>query len=140
MRPRSRATWRRSWDVSQDGLTFTFKLRRDAKFDSGNPVTANDAAFSLQRVVKLNKTPGFIVTQFGFSPDNVEKMIRALDDYTLEMKLPNEAEATSFVLYCLSRQRRQRGGHEDGDGEPDQRRSRQRLAEDPHRRRRARTS
>ena len=29
-------------------------------------------------------------------------MVRALDDYTLEMKLPNEAEATSFVLYCLS--------------------------------------
>ena len=90
------------WDVSKDGLTFTFKLRRDAKFDSGNPVTAHDAAFSLHRVVKLNKTPGFIVTQFGFNPDNVEKAIRALDDYTLEMKLPEEAEATSFVLYCLS--------------------------------------
>ena len=90
------------WEVSKDGLSFTFHLRRDAKFDSGNPVTANDAAFSLQRVVKLNKTPGFILTQFGFNPDNVEKMIHALDDYTLEMKLPNEAEATSFVLYCLS--------------------------------------
>ena len=87
--------------VSPDGLTFTFKLRRDAKFESGNPVTANDAAFSLQRVVKLNKTPGFIVTQFGFTPDNVEKTIRALDDYTLELKLP-QAQATSFVLYCLS--------------------------------------
>jgi len=90
------------WEVSKDGLTFTFHMRRDAKFDSGNPVTANDAAFSLQRVVKLNKTPGFIITQFGFNPDNVEKLVRALDDYTLEMKLPNEAEATSFVLYCLS--------------------------------------
>jgi peptide/nickel transport system substrate-binding protein len=90
------------WDISKDGLTFTFKLRRDAKFDSGNPVTANDAAFSLQRVVKLNKTPGFIITQFGFTPDNVEKLIRATDDYTLEMQLPGEAEATSFVLYCLS--------------------------------------
>ena len=91
-----------SWTVSPDGLTFTFKLRRDAKFDSGNPVTANDAALSLHRVVKLNKTPGFIITQFGFNPDNVEKMIRATDDYTLELKLPEEAEATSFVLYCLS--------------------------------------
>ncbi|HTI84338.1 MAG TPA: ABC transporter substrate-binding protein, partial [Acetobacteraceae bacterium] len=90
------------WEVSKDGLTFTFHLRRDAKFDSGNPVTANDAAFSLQRVVNLNKTPGFIITQFGFNASNVEKMIRALDDYTLEMRLPNEAEATSFVLYCLS--------------------------------------
>ena len=91
-----------AWEVSKDGLTFTFKLRRDVQFDSGNPVTANDAAFSLQRVVKLNKTPGFIITQFGFNAENVEKNVRALDDYTLEMKLPNEAEATSFVLYCLS--------------------------------------
>jgi peptide/nickel transport system substrate-binding protein len=90
-----------SWTVSPDGLTFTFKLRPDARFDSGNPLTAHDAAFSLQRVVKLNKTPGFIVTQFGFKPDNVEQMIRAIDDTTLEMKLP-EAQATSFVLYCLS--------------------------------------
>ena len=90
-----------SYDVSKDGLTFTFKLRRDAKFDSGNPVTAHDAAGSLQRVVKLNKTPGFIITQFGFNAGNVESMIRALDDYTVEMKLP-QAQATSFVLYCLS--------------------------------------
>src|SRR5579863_725632 len=65
------------WEISKDGLTFTFHLRRDAAFDSGNPVTANDAAGSLHRVVKLNKTPGFIITQFGFNPDNVEKMIHA---------------------------------------------------------------
>ena len=52
-------------------------------------------------MVKLNKTPGFIMTQFGFNADNVEKMIRALDDTTLEMKLP-QAQATSFVLYCLT--------------------------------------
>jgi peptide/nickel transport system substrate-binding protein len=89
------------YEVSPDGLTFTFHLRKGVKFDSGNEVTANDAAFSLRRVVKLNKTPGFIVTQFGFNPDNVEKMVRALDDYTLEMKLP-QAQATSFVLYCLT--------------------------------------
>src|SRR6476469_9293782 len=90
-----------TWDVSKDELTYTFKLRHDAQFDSGNPVTAHDAAFSLQRVVKLNKTPGFIVTQFGLNAENVEKMIRAVDDYTMEMKLP-QAQATSFVLYCLS--------------------------------------
>ncbi len=89
------------WTVSKDGLTFTFHLRRGVMFDSGKPLTAHDAAFSLQRVVKLNKTPGFIITQFGFTPDNVETAVRALDDYTLEMKLP-EAQATSFVLYCLT--------------------------------------
>jgi peptide/nickel transport system substrate-binding protein len=90
-----------TWEVSPDGLTFTFHLRRDVLFDSGKPLTAHDAAFSLQRVVKLNKTPGFIITQFGFTPDNVEKLVRALDDTTLEMKLP-QAQATSFVLYCLT--------------------------------------
>jgi peptide/nickel transport system substrate-binding protein len=89
------------WEVSQDGLSFTFHLRDDAAFDSGKPVTAHDVAFSFQRVVLLNKTPGFILTQFGFTKDNVEKLIRATDDHTLEMKLP-ELRATSFVLYCLS--------------------------------------
>src|SRR3979409_1473277 len=34
------------WTVSPDGRTFTFALKRDAKFDSGNPLTAHDAAFS----------------------------------------------------------------------------------------------
>ena len=90
-----------SWEVSKDGLTFTFRLRPGVVFDFGKPLTAHDAAFSLQRVVKLNKTPGFIITQFGFTADNVEKLVRALDDTTLEMKLP-EAQATSFVLYCLT--------------------------------------
>ncbi len=89
------------YTVSPDGLTFTFHMRKGVQFDSGNPVTAHDAAFSVHRVVKLNKTPGFIITQFGFTPDNVESLVRATDDYTLELKLP-KAQATSFVLYCLT--------------------------------------
>ena len=89
------------WQVSPDGTTFTFHLRKGPKFASGRPVTAQDVAFSLQRVVQLNKTPGFIITQFGFTKDNVEQLIRATDDQTLEMKLP-AVQATSFVLYCLS--------------------------------------
>jgi len=45
------------FEVSNDGLTFTFHLRGDAKFDSGKPVTAQDAEFSFHRIVQLNKTP-----------------------------------------------------------------------------------
>jgi peptide/nickel transport system substrate-binding protein len=89
------------WEVSKDGLTFTFHLRPGVVFDSGKPVTAEDAAFSLQRVVKLNLTPGFILTQFGWDKDNVDKMIHAQDAHTLEVRLP-AVQATSFVLYCLS--------------------------------------
>ncbi len=50
-------------------------------FHSGNPVRAEDAAFSLRRVVKLNKTPSFILTQFGFTPENVDEKI-TVDDTT----------------------------------------------------------
>ncbi|HUI18839.1 MAG TPA: ABC transporter substrate-binding protein, partial [Alphaproteobacteria bacterium] len=76
------------WEVSKDGSTFTFHIRKGILFESGKPLTAEDVAFSLQRVVKLNKTPGFIITQFGFNADNVESAVQALDDYTLQMKLP----------------------------------------------------
>ncbi len=89
------------WDISKDGQTFTFHLTRNAVFDSGKPVTAADAEFSLQRAVILNKTPGFILTQFGFTKDNVQKLIRATDEHTLVMELPSQ-QAPSFVLYCLS--------------------------------------
>ena len=61
------------FEVSSDGLNFTFHLRRDAKFDSGKPVTAQDAEFSFHRIVQLNKTPAFIITQFGFTKDNVRE-------------------------------------------------------------------
>jgi len=89
------------FEVSADGLTFTFHMRRDAKFDSGKPVTAQDAEFSFHRIVQMNKTPAFIITQFGFTKDNVEKLIRATDDHTLTMTLP-APQATSFVLFCIS--------------------------------------
>jgi peptide/nickel transport system substrate-binding protein len=89
------------WDVSKDGLTFTFHLRGDAHFATGKPVTAEDAAFSFHRTVIMNKTPAFIITQFGFTKDNVTKLIRATDARTLVFQLPAVA-ATSFVLYCLS--------------------------------------
>src|SRR3712207_324108 len=56
-----------SWSVSEDGKTFEFKLRDDATFQSGAKVTAEDVVFSFKRVVTLNKGPGFILTQLGWT-------------------------------------------------------------------------
>jgi peptide/nickel transport system substrate-binding protein len=89
------------WEVSSDGTRFTFHLAKDARFVSGKPMTAADAEFSLHRAITLNLTPGFILTQFGFTKDNVGQLIRATDPHTLVLELPKPA-ATSFVLYCLS--------------------------------------
>ena len=36
------------WEISEDGLTYTFHLR-EAKFSDGSPVTAQDAKFSIER-------------------------------------------------------------------------------------------
>jgi peptide/nickel transport system substrate-binding protein len=90
-----------AWEVSSDGRKFTFHLAKDARFASGTPMTSADAEFSLHRAITLNLTPGFILTQFGFTKDNVAQLIRATDAHTLEIQLPKPA-ATSFVLYCLS--------------------------------------
>ncbi|MFN8533288.1 MAG: ABC transporter substrate-binding protein [Dehalococcoidia bacterium] len=40
------------WSVSPDGRTWTFNLRKDVKFWNGQPVTAEDVAFSLTQVVR----------------------------------------------------------------------------------------
>ena len=37
------------WDVSEDGLTYTFHLRSNARFHDGKPVTAEDVKFSIER-------------------------------------------------------------------------------------------
>jgi peptide/nickel transport system substrate-binding protein len=89
------------WTISEDGLVFTFQLKRGVLFESGKPVTAEDAAFSLQRAVKLNKTPAFILKQFDFTADNVEKLIHPTGEYTLQLTLPS-VQAPTFVLYCLT--------------------------------------
>lgn len=90
-----------SWSVSDDGREFTFKIRDGIKFHSGNPLTAKDVEYSLRRVVALNKTPGFILTQFGFTPDNMAETIRATDGRTLTLKLA-KPYAPTFLLYCLT--------------------------------------
>jgi peptide/nickel transport system substrate-binding protein len=89
-----------SWSVSDDGKTYTFKMKEGLKFHSGNPITAEDAAWSFHRVVKLNKTPSFILTQFGFTPENVEQMIVAEGN---EVKITTDkAYAQSFFYNILT--------------------------------------
>ncbi len=88
-----------SVSVSEDGKTFTFKIRPGMTFASGNPITAADAAFSLQRVIKLQKTPVFLLTQLGWTPDNVDQMVTAPDDSTLQVTISVNYAPT--LVYAL---------------------------------------
>lgn len=45
------------WKLSDDGLTYTFDLRDDATFHNGDQVTAEDVAFSVQRMISIGEGP-----------------------------------------------------------------------------------
>ncbi len=93
-----------SWTISPDNRTFTFKLRPGQKFqETGDPVTAEDAVFSLQRVIILNKAPSFVISQLGWDKDNVSKLIRVIDPQTFEITITKDM-APSLVLSLLSSQ------------------------------------
>ncbi|TCU15944.1 ABC transporter substrate-binding protein [Rhizobium sullae] len=70
-----------SWTVSDDGLTYTFKIR-DAKFSDGSPLTAGDAAYSLLRIRDDE-------TSLWSDSYKVVDTAVATDDRTLTVKLKN---------------------------------------------------
>ena len=91
----------KSWTVSSDGKTFSFELKAGQKFASGNPLTAEDVVYSLQRAVMLDKSPAFILTQFGFNKTNVKDKIKQTGPLSLTIET-DKAFAPTFVLNCLT--------------------------------------
>ena len=95
----------KSEEVSEDGLTHTYKLRKDAKWVNGDPVTANDFVYAWHRIFK-NKGNYYYMFADGIASiqgaqelsdkiDAGEELtdvdlnsmgVKALDDYTLEVK------------------------------------------------------
>src|SRR4030081_2567892 len=74
-----------TYDISPDGLKMTFHLRKDAKFQDGTPVTAEDVKWSLDRVVTapvLGKAQ--LLTGSMTSADQ----FKVIDPLTFEVTLP----------------------------------------------------
>ncbi len=86
-----------SWDISDDGLTYTFHLREDAKWSDGVPITADDVVWSwLRELAPETASPYawfpamFIAGASEYNSgaaDASAVQIRAIDDYTFEMTL-----------------------------------------------------
>ncbi|AWV03754.1 ABC transporter substrate-binding protein [Burkholderia sp. JP2-270] len=89
-----------SWTVGTDGLTYTFKLRAGLKFHSGNPLTADDVAWSIQRAVLLDKGPAAVLTGIGLTKENVAANVKKLDDQTISITTDRKY-APTFVLNVL---------------------------------------
>jgi peptide/nickel transport system substrate-binding protein len=92
-----------SWQEASDGLSCTFKLRRDATFHDGTPVTAKDVKWSFDRAVTVGGFP-----TFQMSAGSLEKREQfvAVDDHTFridyvrkdKMLLFNVAVVVPFVI------------------------------------------
>ncbi|GGA86108.1 peptide ABC transporter substrate-binding protein [Brucella endophytica] len=90
-----------NWTISEDGKTFTFRIRQGVHFHSGNPLMAKDVEWSLHRLVKLGLAPSTDLRQWGFSAENVDALIRATDDHTLILQTP-EIWNPKLILYSLA--------------------------------------
>lgn len=91
----------KTWDISPDRTRLTFQLRDDVRFHSGAPLTAQDVAWSLQRVVTLNRALASTWKAYGFTADNVVKLMRAEGPHTFVMELPRVTDPM-LVLNTLA--------------------------------------
>lgn len=88
-----------TWDVSEDGKTYTFHLRKDAKWSDGSPVTAKDFEYSWKRICDpkvasdalQNITDYVVGAQEYFEGKAKAEDVKAtaIDDYTFEVILKN---------------------------------------------------
>ncbi len=81
---------------SEDGKKYTFKLRKDAKWSNGDPVTAKDFVYAWQRLLDKNTAAEYAFIAFYIKNAEAinkgEKPLtdlgaKAVDDYTLEVEL-----------------------------------------------------
>lgn len=91
----------REWSLSADGRTYSFTLKPGLRFASGNPLTAEDVVYSLQRAVMLDKTPAFILTQFGLTKANVAEKVRQTGPLALTIET-DKTYAPTLVYNCLT--------------------------------------
>ncbi|HLY20898.1 MAG TPA: ABC transporter substrate-binding protein [bacterium] len=71
------------WTVSQDGKTYTFKLRPNVKFASGNPLTSADFKWSIDRVRYLKGNAAFLLEGLDEvqTPDPLTVVIRMTEPH-----------------------------------------------------------
>lgn len=88
------------WAADDAAKTITFTLRDGVKFTSGNPLRAEDVVYSFKRVVVLNKAPAFLLTQLGWTPENIDSMVKA-DGNKVVVKYDGDF-SSAFVLNVLA--------------------------------------
>ena len=100
-----------SYEVSEDGMSYTFKLYENACFSNGDPVTAEDVKFTYERAMESAKTKSDVE-----AVDNIE----VIDEHTVKMNLkkpyaPFITKTTDSGLCILSKKVVEAAGDAYGD-------------------------
>ncbi|NRA89157.1 MAG: ABC transporter substrate-binding protein, partial [Rhizobiales bacterium] len=98
-----------SYEISSDGLVYTFKIRHGVKFHNGREMVAGDIKYSLDRVSHpktLSPGAGFFASIKGFdavSGGSADKLsgVVVLDDYTIEITL-SRPDATFLHVMAMN--------------------------------------
>src|SRR6516225_10026417 len=91
-----------SWEVAADGMSCTFKLRKDAKFHDGTPVTAKDVKWSFDRAVSVGGFPTF---QMSAGSLTKPEQFVVIDDYTVRVDFAKKDRLTipdlAVIVPCV---------------------------------------
>lgn len=96
------------WNISRDGKTYTFYLRRDARWSNGDPVTAEDFVYGLRRSASPKTASNYaqvllpIANAFEVLSGDLpvrQLGVRALDEYTLQISM---RDPTPYFLALLT--------------------------------------
>jgi peptide/nickel transport system substrate-binding protein len=99
----------KEWEISDDGLTYTFKLNEGIKFHDGSDLTASDVKYTIDRLIALDDG----VAQVLYAVDSVE----AVGDQTVVMNLstPNAAFLFGLPLIFVINEDGVKANEVDGD-------------------------
>ncbi len=97
------------WEISDDGLVYTFHLRRDGKWSNGDPVDANDFTYAWRRILTPTLAAEYAYLLYpmrnarayneGSIDDFSQVGVRVIDDHTLEVTLEHPTPYF-FTLQC----------------------------------------
>jgi len=83
-----------SWEISEDGLTYTFKLRQDVTFHDGTPFNAEAVKRNFDETMDPDKSPGFAYTAMGSTSYVGTEVV---DEFTVKVTFNKPFAA--FLLY-----------------------------------------
>lgn len=75
-----------SWEISEDGLEYTFHLVENATWHDGTPLTAADVVFTITEALKPEVN---FLYRFTLQVNGADVAVKAIDDYTVKITLPS---------------------------------------------------